>query len=596
MKKEVIGLLAVLIIIPSIIFAVLVLDGTTSYSSTDTNVTQEVGFAHLNISDGNLVFYMPFDYNHSSGIVYDYSNNSNDGNMTNFDSNYTVDGKYGGAYSFDGIDDYINTSFVLNYTNVSISFWIKSTHSSSSHIIDGRDGSGDGYRVYYTTGSLSFYVNSDASTVLVHSVGDGEWHHVFLTYNGTDTAAYFDGINEDSESISETISVTTNMIIGAKSFVSPAIYLNGSLDELMIFNRSLNSTEITAIYNNQSARFMNPGTMLFVEKNLSVNDTTNITLADCSTLKGSSLQAKINDGDYQNFSSCNLTNYFVRGNLTHSNLTIKLNTDSNNFYSPLIIGNITLDSFDSAPSVNITAPNSSYTYTSSSVLINVTTNQNSTCNYSINSGTSNSSLTANATGTGHVGTKTALSNGNKVLNVYCADLQGNANNSVSVSFTVAVPTAATEETTTSSGTGSKTYTASSSSLEEGYSVKLTKNQKVELNLGNGGKVVEVKLITSKKVVLEIGGEEYSFPKNSTLKLDLDSDGTYDLEIKNNDIIGRFADMEFRIISEEVASDEQEEQQSNVSEAIKNIEWWVYVVIGVVIVLIVVGIVLKKKKR
>jgi len=283
--------------------------------------------------------------------------------------------------------------------------------------------------------------------------------------------------------------------------------------------------------------------------------------------------------------------------LSSANLTIKFNPDSYGFYSSSIVGNITLYGLDNQSSiVTIISPTNGSTSTSSSVSISVTTNENSTCNYSVNSGTSNSSLTSNATGTGHTGIKTALSNGDYTLNVYCADLNGNANNSVSVAFTVAVPAAATEETITTSGTGSKIYTASSSSLEEGYSVKLAKNQKVELNLGNGGKVVEVKSITSDKVVLDIGGKEYSFPKNSSAKFDLDNDGTYDLEIKNNNIIGRFADMEFRLISEEVAFDEQQEQQSNVGEAIKNVEWYFYVIIGVVIILIVVGIVLKKKRR
>jgi len=251
-----------------------------------------------------------------------------------------------------------------------------------------------------------------------------------------------------------------------------------------------------------------------------------------------------------------------------------------------------------APRITVNSP-TAITYTSSSVLFNVTATEGNSvgsCWYSLNSGTTNQTLTQDGSTSNYNYTQTSISNSAYTVLFWCNDTSGNLNNSVNVSFTVAVPAAETEETITSSGTGSKTYTASSSSLEEGYSVKLAKNQKVELNLGNRGEVVEVKSITSDKVVLDIGGKEYSFPKNSTLKLDLDSDGTYDLEIKNNNIIGRFADMEFRLISEEVAFDEQQEQQSNVGEAIKNVEWYFYLIIGVVIILIVVGIVLKKKRR
>jgi len=600
MKKEVVSLLVVLIILPAIIFAVLVLDGTTTYSSTDTNITQETGFAHLNISDADLILYMPFDYNHTSGVVYDYSNSSRNGTMVNFTNNYTATGKYGGAYAFGGVDDLIVLSPLSIFegtNNYSVSVWVNMRNITG---IKGVFGNSNGLG----TEMVSMEVNGGVPRIVTYSGGYGnvgsgvildlnKWYHLVITKNGTTGTIYINSDLRNFDTIKEPTSMTS-LNIGARE--NGAYFFNGSMDEVMVWNRALNSTEITAIYNNQSARFMNSGEMLFTDNNFSTNNTITISLANCGTLKSSYLQAKINDGDYQNFSSCNVSSYAMSGNLTAANLTLKFNSDSNQFYSPLIIGNITLTSWDSAPVVTIVSPTNGSTSTSSSVSISVTTDDNSTCNYSTNSGTSNSSLTANSTGTGHTGTKTGLSNEAYTLNVYCFNLQGIANNTQNVSFTVAVPSSTTEETITSSGTGSKTYTASSSSLEEGYSVKLTKNQKVELNLGNGGKVVEVKSITSKKVVLEIGGEEYSFPKNSSAKFDLDNDGTYDLEIKNNDIIGRFADMEFRIISEEVASDEQEEQQSNVSEAIKNIEWWVYVVIGVVIILIVVGIVLKKKKR
>ena len=44
----------------------------------------------------------------------------------------------------------------------------------------------------------------------------------------------------------------TNLFIGR--------FLNGTIDDVMIFNRSLDAGEILEIYNNQSARFVNEGT------------------------------------------------------------------------------------------------------------------------------------------------------------------------------------------------------------------------------------------------------------------------------------------------------------------------------------------------
>jgi len=379
-------------------------------------------------------------------------------------------------------------------------------------------------------------------------------------------------------------------------------WFNGSIDEVMIFNRALNSTEVLAIYSNQSTRFYPIGEMLFENNNFGDNRSVNISLNSCGTEKDAVLRAKINSGDWSNFSSCNVTDYVVVGSITSANLTLGFiaGNESTYFYSPFVGGNITLTSWNDtlAPRITVNSPTAT-TYTSSSVLFNVTATEGNSvgsCWYSLNSGTTNQTLTQDGSTSNYNYTQTSISNSAYTVSFWCNDTSGNLNNSMNVSFTVAVPATATTPETTSSGTGSKTYTASSSNLEEGYSVKLAKNQKVELNFGDFGKVVEVKLITSKKVVLEIDGEEYSFPKNSTLKLDLDSDGTYDLEIKNNNIIGRFADMEFKIIDEEVSSDEQEEQQENISEIIESVDWYVYLIVGVVIILIVVGIVLKKRRR
>ena|SRR3989344_4760565 len=67
-----------------------VINGTSSYSSLDTNITQKsngtVAFARLNISStapyNSLVGYWSFDFDNST-IAYDWSGNGNDGTYTN---------------------------------------------------------------------------------------------------------------------------------------------------------------------------------------------------------------------------------------------------------------------------------------------------------------------------------------------------------------------------------------------------------------------------------------------------------------------------------------------------------------------------------
>jgi len=611
MKKEVVSLLAILIILPAIIFAVLVLDGTTTYNSTDINVAQEAGFAHLNVSDGNLILYMPFDYNSSSGVVYDYSNNSNDGTMRNFDNNYTVNGFYGGGQVFDGTNDYINVDndFILDYP-FTFSGFFKSNPIGGTLISigDSTDTS-----IYYVasissgTGYFTVVVRNDSTQHLVadsQAHNDGSWHSFSVVFkNVSYREAYVDGVSVINDSYESSFLASDKVYIGVRVRNTKDVFFNGTLDEIMIWDKSLNSTEIMAIHNNQSSRFYQTGEMLFQNNNLGTNNTVNISIPNCQTLNGSYLQAKINDGGFVNFSSCNITNYPAEGNLTSANLTLRLNSGDNNFYTPLIIGNISLSGFDNVtPQVTISSPTNGSTSTSSSVSISVTTNENSTCNYSTNSGTTNSSLTPNSAGITHTATASSLSNGNYVLNIYCEDLQGNQNHTQNVSFTVAVPaTVIEEETGGSTGLGG-TYKPSQSSLEKGFSVNVVAGQKVKINYDDSEtSEVEIKSVSSEGVVVTIGGTDYEVLSSASRKIDLDNDGTYDLEITSNKVYSNgIANLGFKLISEPVSSEEQEEQESNVGEKISNavekVNWGVYVIVGVVIVLVVVWVVLMKKRR
>src|SRR3990167_991617 len=86
---------------------------------------------------------------------------------------------------------------------------------------------------------------------------------------------------------------------------------------------------------------------------------------------GSSLRGRINNGTYQTFSGCNLTNYVYPNFNSLGNLSIQFiggnGTPVNTFYTPLMIGNITLTSNFSSliiysavsyiyPNTNLTTP------------------------------------------------------------------------------------------------------------------------------------------------------------------------------------------------------------------------------------------------
>jgi hypothetical protein len=130
-KKARSKLLIVCLVFLSLLFLAIVIVNAFSVSlsgGANLNVTYENNFTHLNISDGSLVFYMPFDVvEDSENKTYDYTNNSNDGTLNNGVLFNSTGGIYGGAYTFDGVDDGISTSsFALNSSlnQTTYSFWV----------------------------------------------------------------------------------------------------------------------------------------------------------------------------------------------------------------------------------------------------------------------------------------------------------------------------------------------------------------------------------------------------------------------------------------------------------------------------------------
>jgi len=107
-----------------------------------------------------------------------------------------------------------------------------------------------------TNGGLTFYVTNvtgsvnKSPNVLPNNIWDNEWHHVAGTYDNAEVKLYVDGVligtNPATGNILYGLPTTDDLGIGARP--DNALSFEGDIDEVEIFDRALEQTEIQAIH------------------------------------------------------------------------------------------------------------------------------------------------------------------------------------------------------------------------------------------------------------------------------------------------------------------------------------------------------------
>ena len=165
------------------------------------------------------------------------------------------------SLSFDGSNDYVtlNSNFGLSGTRqVTLSAWIHNTKNFvgwTGIITDATDNSNDLALGAWDNAGMGYYLTTEvtnAHTGLVNSTG---WHLLTGTYDGTSLKIYYDGVLKDTATDTTTTITSENFQIGKDR--SLPRYWKGSIDEVLIFNRSLNSTEVEQLYNSGVGLYAN---------------------------------------------------------------------------------------------------------------------------------------------------------------------------------------------------------------------------------------------------------------------------------------------------------------------------------------------------
>ncbi|MCP4262176.1 MAG: hypothetical protein GY774_32440 [Planctomycetes bacterium] len=186
-------------------------------------------------------------------VAYDSAGNNNA--VTSGDPLWQpTSGMIDGTLLFDGIDDYIDTPFILNPANgsLSVSAWINGGASGQVIISQAGNFGGTWLGINNSVGKLMtgfsdvYFGPLESEAVIT----DGQWHHVGLVYDLDvfHRQLYVDGllVAEDTTVVAGVPS-DGGMYIGAGKDLDATTFFSGLIDDVRIYNKALSTEEIEVL-------------------------------------------------------------------------------------------------------------------------------------------------------------------------------------------------------------------------------------------------------------------------------------------------------------------------------------------------------------
>lgn len=200
-----------------------------------------------------------------SGMVSWYSaeNNANDvagsNHGTMIQGATFAPGKFGQAFSFNGIDQYVSVPSTPSFYAgaFTIAGWVNfSSLKNGAVVVSKYDGNWHGWILQsFDGGIFQFQVERDTNVQKAASGGAGPfapntWIHIAGTFDGTNITLYVNGLVVGTATFAGgyTPAFSTPLTIGKASWADRD-YLPGKIDEVQFFNRALSASEMATVAN-----------------------------------------------------------------------------------------------------------------------------------------------------------------------------------------------------------------------------------------------------------------------------------------------------------------------------------------------------------
>src|SRR3989339_122367 len=540
---------------------------------------------------------------------------------------FTPKGAFGGAYNFDGTNDFIDIqdNSTLTPENITISMWVKTNEQGFRKA-----------RYYITFGSFGMKLDDDYYAIRMTSTDgqhlassytdSGEWTNYIGTYDGNNLSIYRNGDLIESVSAPFGPWHTSNYAgIGRiPHIISSAGDIEDGLDEILIFNRSLSLSEIKSLYDssqyslqrdftgltgNQSYTIKSVdsfGNVVTSQLNFTIDDTnpsTNLTLPENNSYYNTAQNFTANLSDNSGLSNATLFIYNSTDSEINSTAFTAISGSLQSivgvvvslvdgfyhwFYQVFdLAGNqfltdnrtITIDT--TAPAISFVSPtlSSGTTYYQTSIHANISISDtvgigtalinlyNSTGLVNTTSGNS-SSIFVNFT---------SLVYGTYYLNATSNDTTGNVNNSETRTITLSAPSSSSTNTESGSGSGGSSwapiteYTLNETQSLTRTSKNLGVGDKINFVIGTENHVLNITKISnnSAEIIIRSNPITILLKVGESKKLNISSSLYYDLYVKLESISGSKANITLQTINELISSKYKNISYSENSQDISN---------------------------
>jgi len=238
-------------------------------------------------------------------------------------------GQSGNALYFDNVDDVVTvpnaSALIANSTTISMSFWVYPQNTTSIYP------DLDGFAGFRNNTDADFYLvqlnSTDVEPRFRNSAGANfdfvltglqlnSWQHFVMTYDGITLRVYHNGVLGGSVPANGSISLLNETFyMGQTPWPGAGFFLNGKLDEVSLWNKTLSQAEIDCIYNG-AIDPTSANLKLYYRFNQGVAGGTNTGVNTLSNAAGST-----NNGVLNTFALTGTTSNWVNGVATANSST-----------------------------------------------------------------------------------------------------------------------------------------------------------------------------------------------------------------------------------------------------------------------------------